>query len=116
MHTLNANYLQQALQGVLSQNWWPHYENIPQQQAYKCNAKWLGYGGAAGGGKSDLLVGKLITRHSQAVIYRRENTQIKDLRSRAADIINDGEKGLNKVEGTYKHGSGKTLNFASMQY
>lgn len=96
--------------------WQPHSNNKPQQEAYKCNARWLAYGGAAGGGKSDLALGKLITKHKNAVIYRRENTQIKDLRTRAAEIINDNEKGLNKVEGTYKHSNGKILNFASMQY
>ena len=33
-------------------------EDSPQEQAYHCKADIIGYGGAAGGGKSYLMLGK----------------------------------------------------------
>jgi hypothetical protein len=43
----------------------------PQRLAYESEADVLGYGGAAGGGKSSLLLGLAATAHKRSAIFRR---------------------------------------------
>lgn len=95
--------------------WKPSEKNVPQQNAYASTATWLGYGGAAGGGKSDTLLGKAITKHSNAAIFRREYPQIKAIVDRAIDIVGH-ENGLNRNNGVYKYAPGKMIEFGAMQY
>lgn len=47
----------------------------------------IGYGGQAGGGKTDLLLGEAVTRHKKSVIFRREATQLRDIIERSKEII-----------------------------
>lgn len=49
----------------------------------------IGYGGSAGGGKSDLALGLAFTKFYKSIIFRREHTQLKDLVMRG-DAIQDG--------------------------
>ena len=51
----------------------------PQTAAYHTDADVLGYGGAAGGGKSSLLLGLAATAHLRSVIFRREFAQGRGL-------------------------------------
>ena len=55
--------------------WHPHPENIPQQRAFASMADDTGYGGAAGGGKTDLGLGLAFTAHRRSLIFRRDYTQ-----------------------------------------
>lgn len=48
-----------------------------QRAALESLADELFYGGAGGGGKTDLLLGLALTRHHASVIFRREFTQFK---------------------------------------
>ena len=48
----------------------------PQTDAYTSEADVLLYGGSAGGGKSDLLIGTALTKHQRSVIYRRSYVDI----------------------------------------
>jgi hypothetical protein len=59
----------------------------PQTEAYYSEADELFYGGAAGGGKSDLLLGLALTQHSRSVIFRREYPTLTDLMDRALDVV-----------------------------
>jgi hypothetical protein len=43
----------------------------PQARALESPADELFYGGSAGGGKSDLLIGAALTRHKRSIIFRR---------------------------------------------
>ena len=70
-------------------NWKP-FANSPQEAAYHCTADVIGYGGAAGGGKSDLLLGKAFTQFKRAVIYRLNNPDLQDIIERG-DTILDGK-------------------------
>lgn len=58
-----------------------------QTEAYYSEADEMFYGGAAGGGKSDLLLGLAMTAHKRSLILRRESTQLSALVSRSKDLI-----------------------------
>jgi hypothetical protein len=61
----------------------------PQTDAYYCQADELFYGGEAGGGKSDLLIGLGLTAHSDSLLLRRINDDAKDLAKRARAVVTD---------------------------
>lgn len=94
--------------------WQPDPQNHPQQLAYLSTVKWLGYGGAAGGGKTDLAIGKLLTRHHRSIIFRREYPQLKDIMNRAEELA--GSVGLNRNDKVYKFAPGRALEFGALQY
>lgn len=79
----------------------------PQSDAYFSQADILGYGGAAGGGKTGLLIG-LTLEHQISVIYRRESSQLRDILEKAKEFI--GDKGsLNENLGIWRNLPGKRL-------
>lgn len=59
----------------------------PQQLALDSLADELFYGGAAGGGKTDLLIGASLTKHRKSIIFRREYPQLRDIVTRTHDIL-----------------------------
>ncbi|WP_169307315.1 terminase family protein [Chitiniphilus eburneus] len=71
----------------------------PQTQALESEADIVFYGGQAGGGKSDLLLGAALTRHEHSIIFRREAVQLVGLEERAAKILGsrDGYNSQTKV-------------------
>lgn len=66
----------------------------PQTAAYKSLADVLLYGGSAGGGKTDLLLGLAFTAHKRSLILRRQYTDLASLTDQAIKI-NRGRKGFN---------------------
>ena len=71
----------------------------PQTDAAECQADILLYGGAAGGGKSDLAIGLAMTEHRRTLFVRQEATQLLGVYDRMADILGsrDGFNGQNKI-------------------
>lgn len=71
----------------------------PQTMAYESEADIIGYGGAAGGGKSDLMCGKALTRHRNTMILRREATQLTGVIDRLTQLVGsrDGYNGQEKI-------------------
>jgi hypothetical protein len=59
----------------------------PQTLAYESKADIIGYGGAAGGGKTDLIAGLSITKHKRVLVVRREKAQTEGFTQRMAEII-----------------------------
>lgn len=59
----------------------------PQTMAYYSTADVIGYGGAAGGGKTDLAVGKALTQHRVAAIFRRVGTELTAIEDRFANLV-----------------------------
>ncbi len=59
----------------------------PQTEAWLTDADELFYGGGAGGGKSDLLIGLSITAHHRSRLFRRETTQMLGIIDRSREII-----------------------------
>lgn len=67
----------------------------PQSDALENIADITFYGGAAGGGKSDLLLGAALTKHTNSIIYRRQATQLIGIQSRLLDEILKSRQGWN---------------------
>ena len=59
----------------------------PQTMAYESKADVIGFGGAAGGGKTDLAVGLALTEHHRAQVFRREGPQLVGIIDRLAEIV-----------------------------
>ncbi|AQW29116.1 terminase [blood disease bacterium A2-HR MARDI] len=71
----------------------------PQSMAYDSLADVIGYGGAAGGGKTDLACGKSLTQHQRVMILRREATQLTGIIDRFTELLNgrDGYNGADRI-------------------
>lgn len=64
----------------------------PQTLAYESLADETFYGGAAGGGKSSLLLGLAATAHQRSIIFRREYPQLEGLIEDSKAIIGQAGK------------------------
>jgi hypothetical protein len=71
----------------------------PQALAYDSNADVVGFGGAAGGGKSFLAVGKALTQHRKIMIMRRYGTELTAIIDEVANILGhrDGFNGQERI-------------------
>ena len=97
-------------------DWSPRSENIPQCQAFEHPADRLLYGGAAGGGKSDLLLGLAFTAHEKSIIFRREYPQLAALEDRAKEIV-DGQGSYNRMTKRWSElPDGRIVEFGAVQY
>ena len=95
--------------------WTPQSE--PQQLALNSDAFELFYGGQAGGGKTDLLLGLALTRHRKSIFFRREYTQISDAISRAQEILLNTDARYNGFSRTiYNVPGDRVLEFGSIQH
>lgn len=67
----------------------------PQMDAYNSEADVLFYGGSAGGGKTDLLLGLALNKHQKSAIFRRESVQLNGAIDRLVEILGsrDGFRG-----------------------
>ncbi len=74
----------------------------PQSDAYYCTADILYYGGQAGGGKTDLLLGLALTAHSRSKIYRREGTQNTAMIDRLLFEILKSKSGWNGKDSVWR--------------
>ena len=86
-------------------------------QAYLSEADELFYGGSAGGGKTDLLVGLAITAHKKAIIFRRELRQQRDIIERARGLLNASGARYNGQDLLWRDiPGGRSLEFGAVQY
>jgi len=67
----------------------------PQTLAYESEADELFYGGGAGGGKTDLLLGTALNNHRRSLLLRRLNAEVEGLIDRMVEIVGN-EKGLKR--------------------
>lgn len=84
----------------------------PQSLAYHSDAGVLGYGGAAGGGKTDLMLGKAVNKHKISYILRREATQMQGIYNRMTDIMG-GTDGFNKSDKIWRLADDQLIRFGS---
>lgn len=84
----------------------------PQTMAYNSRADVLGYGGAAGGGKTDLMIGSALTQHTVSYVLRREATQMRGIYNRLFEIVG-GRDGFNGAEKYYRSADNRMIQFGS---
>lgn len=72
-----------------------------QSEAADCTADVLGYGGSAGGGKTDLIAGLSLTEFDRSVIFRREKAQTEGIIQRLTEILG-GSDGFNSQKAIWK--------------
>ena len=65
---------------------WSPIPGSPQEAAYRSLADIVGFGGAAGGGKSDLALGLAMTQHQRSIIFRQNYTDLGALVDRGNEI------------------------------
>lgn len=85
----------------------------PQLDALMSTADILGFGGSAGGGKSDLLCGLVQTEHQRSVIFRREKAQTERIVQRLTEL-RGGTAGFNSQKGIWQLGRGRLLELAGL--
>jgi len=85
----------------------------PQTMAYNSRADVIGYGGAAGGGKTDLAAGLVINEHSRALVARREKAQTEGFVQRLSEILGSTE-GYNSQKAAWKLPGDRLLELAGL--
>ena len=85
----------------------------PQTAAYRSLADIVGYGGSAGGGKTDLEVGLALTEHKRTIIYRKEGTQLQGIYDRVEEITGT-RKGFNSQSKVWRLPDGRILEFGGL--
>lgn len=93
----------------------------PQTQAFNSDADELFYGGAAGGGKTDLLLGLASIQHWRSIIFRREFPQLRAVIERSREIYNNtnashAKDSYNESLHMWRLASGRIVEFGAMQY
>lgn len=100
---------------------WTPQPGTPQERAYSSPANIIGFGGAAGGGKSDLLLGLAGTQHHRSIIFRRVFPSLRGMIERSREIFNSGnaahgKDSYNEALHVWRLGDGRMIEFGSCQY
>lgn len=86
----------------------------PQTQAYHSKADILFYGGSAGAGKTDLLLGLALKAHHTSIIFRREYKQFRGIVKRGKELIDNTGKGkFNKVDYVWNLKNGGSIELGA---
>jgi hypothetical protein len=85
----------------------------PQLDAYVSKADVTLFGGAAGGGKSDLAIGLALTAHKSTLYVRREGTQLVPVIDRITEIVGNRD-GLNASTGIWRLPGGRTVRLGGV--
>ena len=86
----------------------------PQRHAYESEADIVFYGGAAGGGKTDLLLGLTLTSQQHSIIFRREAVQLVGIEERMTAILGT-RKGYNSQDGVWRLPGGRVMELGSVK-
>jgi len=85
----------------------------PQTMAYESLADVIGFGGAAGGGKTDLAIGLALTEHYRTQFFRREGPQLTGVIDRLAEIVGSRDD-INGKPTVYRDSDDRLIEFNSM--
>lgn len=86
-------------------NIWKPLPGGPQLMAYTSLADVIGFGGAAGGGKTDLACGKALTQHRKTGIFRVNGTELTGVLDRLTELVGsrDGFNGKDNIWRMARH-------------
>ena len=85
-----------------------------QTEAYLSEADEIGYGGEAGPGKTDLLIGLSLTAHRRSLILRRTNKEARKLVERYEELVGH-RRGLNENAGVWRFPD-KLIEYGGVEY
>jgi hypothetical protein len=86
----------------------------PQSAAYHCQADIVFYGGSAGGGKTELLLGLSLTEQEHSIIFRREAVQLIGIEERMTKILGS-RAGYNGQDHLWRLPGKRVLELGSVQ-
>lgn len=89
----------------------------PQWDALESPADIVYYGGQAGGGKTDLLIGAATTRHRQSILFRREAVQLVHIVQRTTQILQrlGGRRLYNGQDDVFRMPDGRVIELGSVK-
>lgn len=87
----------------------------PQTEALNSQADELFYGGSAGGGKTDLLLGLALTQQWTSIVFRREYKQLRGVVERSRAIIGRAGR-LNETAGVWRLDDGRMLELGAVEH
>jgi len=87
----------------------------PQTEAYHSKADELFYGGQAGGGKSDLLVGLSLVEHQKSLVLRRTNKEATKMVERFTEILGSRD-GWNGQDHIWRLGDDRVIDISGCQH
>lgn len=105
----------EELDGLLTEGlpiWMPQVG--PQMAALQSEADILFYGGTAGGGKTDLLLGAALTEQEHSIIFRREAVQLIGLEERMTKILGT-RNGYNSQSGLWRLPGDRVMELGSVK-
>lgn len=85
----------------------------PQLEALFSEADIVGFGGQAGGGKSDLITGLALTEHTRSAIFRREKAQTERFIQRIEELLGS-TAGLNSQKGIWRLPGGRLIELGGL--
>lgn len=99
--------------------WTP--QDGPQRRAFESQADIIGYGGAAGGGKTDLALGMAGTQHRRSIIFRRVFPSLRGIVERSREIFNAETRvhqkdSYNESLHVWRLDDGRMIEFGAIQY
>lgn len=94
---------------------WTPFRRKPQEAAYYCQADELYYGGAAGGGKTDVLIGLALTEHQRSIIFRREYPQLRAIIDRIHELVRD-KGSFNSQSHIWTINDGRVIELGGVQH
>jgi hypothetical protein len=96
--------VEEATRRQLESAWLPELRNKPQVAAYYSDADLLLYGGAAGGGKTALIVGLACSQHKRSVIFRAQSVDLRGIEEELFKVFGTRE-GWNGQDKIMRHGN-----------
>lgn len=96
---LEKQKLDRLLAQELNKRW--HATPGPQLDAYLCRADQLLYGGAAGGGKTDLGLGLALQEHARSLFIRKQIVDLRGAEDRLFTLLGNS-KGYNSVKHVWR--------------
>lgn len=85
----------------------------PQADAFHSQADIVGYGGAAGGGKTDLLLGAMLEQHQRGIIFRRTGAEFTGILERMTEIAGS-RRGYSAKDRAWRFSIGRKVEFGSI--